>query len=82
MYNDPLDEESRRLLCVPPAQRDAAMLEATIQLTNKHALDFFSTITAAQHMALRVLLEQSDHRSRGPELRCPWVGIRSGLGLE
>ena len=23
---------------------------------------------AAQHMALRVLLEQSDHRSRGPEL--------------
>ena len=52
MFNDPLDEESRRLLCVPPAQRDAALLDATIQLTNKHAPDFFSTITAAQHMAL------------------------------
>ena len=37
---------------------------------------------AAQHMALRVLLEQSDHHSRGPQLGCTWVGIGPGSGVE
>ena len=33
-------------------------------------------------MALRVLLEQSDHNSRGPQLGCTWVGIGPGSGVE
>jgi len=33
-------------------------------------------------MALRVLLEQSDHHSRGPQLGCTWVGIGPGPGVE
>ena len=34
---DPLDEEARHLLSVPPAQRDAALLGKLLQLTSLRA---------------------------------------------
>ena len=52
VYTDPLDEDARRLLGVPPQQRDEKLLTDTVKLTNKHAGDFFSSLTAAQHLAL------------------------------
>ena len=52
LVTDPLGDESRRLLSVPPAQRDTALLEQLVTLTNKLAGDAFASMTDQQHYAL------------------------------
>jgi hypothetical protein len=49
---DPLDDESRRLLMVPPAQRNPTLLEQLVQLTGKLAGEYFDSLSERQHYAL------------------------------